>query len=225
MTDTIRETKGCAQCGTPLVRGLRMSQKNWDKKKYCSRKCRTDSQYKGGVPDKPKSCEICGKPIIAEPGRPASYVRKRKYCSSKCMGKARTLNARAKHLDPNKKCLECGTVLVKRGNETVAGFEKRRWCSPTCVRASRRTEAEGAVPQRRASDQRKRKRVNNRRNQDANLRPSEEVPRVVGTPKKVFPGPVPAEVWRPANLVPQPREPRPPRAHPRPQLIRRPPRV
>ena len=84
--DLAEDVKECEQCGITIRRG-NASKGDWDKRRYCTRKCYGSTKAIQGLPET-KSCQQCG----AEYGRKGRSPRdwmSSMFCGVDCAGAAR----------------------------------------------------------------------------------------------------------------------------------------
>lgn len=80
------EFKKCEVCGKEYSKSPHYSYKQWELKKYCSRKCKCVASRTYLRKEKPiRICEFCGKKFICDS---MWDYNKRKYCNMGCSSKA-----------------------------------------------------------------------------------------------------------------------------------------
>ena len=119
------ESKECIVCGKIFskreVGKGKLGNKEWETRKYCSRKCCNSDFKKRRVY---VNCLECGK-------RFQTYLckgAKRKYCNITCR------NVRSKKRYPPRKCIVCSKEYIKKPIMTMKTWqwESRKFCSLKC---------------------------------------------------------------------------------------------
>ena len=115
-------TKICINCGKEFSKPYGLGKMNWDRRIFCSKKCRTTGVL--------VACKICGKKFW----RYKCNTNKRFFCSQKCYHKSKVGKPNLGH--PNKghtvtfKCSQCG----KEKETTLSAYNRSKYhfCNQSC---------------------------------------------------------------------------------------------
>lgn len=86
------EFKECVVCHDTIRRGKR-GRADWEKMRYCSKKCYGSTMAATGLPER-KTCQECGV-SFARAGRSPAHWLRAQFCGVACSGKASSRRRRA----------------------------------------------------------------------------------------------------------------------------------
>lgn len=135
----------CQECGTPLFRGRRESQKRFENRKYCSLSCAKKNnwtRFQKLQEPSPKACAFCSSLFYRKENEQMSHFKKRKHCCGKCYRvwlKYHPPKNKLKRTEPPPKiCLACSKLFTRGKKEKLSVFLLRKYCSTTCFSKKRK---------------------------------------------------------------------------------------
>jgi hypothetical protein len=114
----IIKVKYCKLCERKIKRDKNISNFNYNKRKYCSKKCHYSSRKLKTIKKIEKMrryCKFCGKRMVMKKGdKQISNFKRKVFCNSDCQMKWRIGKSRSGNVCKDKKCKFCGKFMHKK---------------------------------------------------------------------------------------------------------------